>query len=199
MRSRRQRERECRTAGNGSEWAVADESAVVYEERFAWRQHWRVALVVFLVAGGLAIAPSLLSTPPARWGREMLATVSCLLLGAAALAALVPYVGAGLRVTVSRSTLEAACPLYGRRWWDVRGLAVCRTTPYASWGSRGRAFTSFDGRRVTMMPEGHSGPAVLIRTDDGETIVLGSEDPEAVCRALASLGVPVDPKLPFSG
>lgn len=177
---------------------MADESRPIYQETL-----WSVPVVIacgaslVVAAGGSAASYAYLRAAglhDASLGAALLAPLF-------ALAVVLALCARSSRVVVRREWVTiAGPPLLGGRSWAIQGVASCRPMEhtYRGWGL-GR-LRSLDGRRVSAFPPGgRSGQGVLVRMRDGESVLVGASNPDALCRALASLGVPVDPNLPFAG
>jgi hypothetical protein len=98
-----------------------------------------------------------------------------------------------LRLRARSLTCQSA-PVALAHAWDVGAIVACRPISYtSSWAGR-PSFVSLDGRRMTMLPHGPADGGVMLKMRDGETVLVGSKDPEGLCQALVSLGVTLDPE-----
>lgn len=96
----------------------------------------------------------------------------------------------GLRVRVSTSTVRASLGVFGSRW-DLADIVSCQAVTYdpmrqvGGWGIK---YASRLGLRV-YTSRGNRG--VLLTLASGKRVLIGSDEPEILCGALGSVGVPV--------
>jgi len=162
---------------------LATPDAVIYREVQRFLQP--VVLVgVFAGVLGVVLAVVALSTATGSGGSRGPAVT---LIVAVALAVFVPAVLLGSRLVTEVSAAGLRVRLapfqpHGRRepWTRVAAFAVVTYRPvrdYGGWGIRGT------GRRVAYNARGDRG--VLFTFDDGATLLVGSQQPEALAAAAA--------------